>query len=137
MKKALKLFFVFLASVLTVFIVQMVVTKLWNFIGVSWGPGNLPIEPVQQTAMLSTTFVAGVSAPIVAIAVCRQVRWILIYSICGFGMAIDVFAALVPLADLPLWFKITFILSVPLQVALGTMVGARFLVKSEVEPASS
>lgn len=123
MKKIIILFLVFTASVASVFIVQMMITKLWNFGGVSWGPGNLPVHPVQQTAMLCTTFLAGLFAPIVAIAICRRIPWVVIFSICAFGLTIDVFAVLVPLASLPLWFKLSFVISVPLQVYVGTKIG--------------
>lgn len=133
MKKIIMLFLIFVASVVSVFIVQMLITKLWNFTGVHWGPGNLPVELVQQVAMLSTTFIAGVTAPIVAIAIYRNVPWVVIYSICAFGLAIDVFAALVPLATLPLWFKVAFVVSVPLQVIVGTMIGIRLLVQSNAK----
>ncbi|WGL16028.1 hypothetical protein PVT68_14780 [Microbulbifer bruguierae] len=127
MKKAIALFLLFLISVVSVFVVQLVITKLWNFAGISWGPGNLPVEPIQKIAMLSSTFIAGLFAPIVAITVYRKVPWVVIFAICVLGLTIDVFAALVPLATLPVWFKIVFVVSVPLQVILGTTIGIGLL----------
>ncbi|WP_193166049.1 hypothetical protein [Microbulbifer hainanensis] len=127
MKRVTVLFFIFLSSITSVFVVQMMITKIWNIYGVSWGPGNLPVEPNQQIAMLSTTFVAGLFAPIVAIVIYRKIPLSVISAICAFGMAIDLYAALVPLASLPVWFKFAFVMSVPLQVLAGTKIGVSLL----------
>ncbi|WOX05070.1 hypothetical protein [Microbulbifer pacificus] len=133
MKNIVALFLIFIASIASVFIVQMMITKLWNFSGVTWGPGDLPVSPVQQIAMLTTTFIAGLFAPIVAIAICRRIPWVVIFAICTFGLTIDVFAVLVPLVSLPLWFKVSFVISVPLQVYVGTKIGtALFLSRQPV-----
>ncbi|WP_078084073.1 hypothetical protein [Microbulbifer mangrovi] len=133
MKKTVSLFLVFIAAVVSVFVVQFLITKLWGFAGVSWGPGNLPVTPAQKIAMLSTTFLAGLLAPIVAIAICRKIPWGIICAICVFGMGIDIFAALAPLASLPTWFKVAFVVSVPLQVIAGTMIGSGFLLENKAE----
>lgn len=132
MKKIIYLFLIFLASIASVFIVQLLVSKLWNLAGVSWGPGNLPVDPIQQVAMLSSTFIAGLFAPIVAITIYRAIPWVVVYAICAFGMSIDLFAALVPLATLPLWFKVAFVVSVPLQVVVGTLIGLRVIAPKSV-----
>lgn len=117
----------FVLAILSVFVVQYGITRVWNIFGVSWGPANLPLELVQQLAMLSTTFVAGLFAPIVAIVLCRRIPWGVIFSICAFGLAMDFYAALIPLADLPLWFRVAFVLSVPLQVYVGTRIGSALI----------
>lgn len=117
----------FIGGLGSVFIVQYGVTHLWDSFGISWGPNNLPTEPVQQAAVLLTTFVAGVAGPIVATFIVRRVPWVVLAAMCSVGLAIDGYAAAYPLSALPSWFRIAFVVSVPFQILVGGYAGYRLL----------
>ena len=112
-----------LLGLFSLFIVQSVITFVWGTFGVTWGPGNLPVAMDQKVAMLMTTFVAGLVGPMVATLVCRKVPVVVLAIMCLIGLTVDVYAAMGPLAPLVVWFRVVFVLSVPMQIVLGGYLG--------------
>jgi uncharacterized membrane protein YczE len=123
----LKYILAFIVGVISVFITQFLITKLWNIAGVSWGPDNLPFEKSQQIGMLTSGFIAGVIGPCIAIIIARKKALILILSFLIIGLSIDLYASIVPLKPVDLWFRVAWVLSVPLQIYIGAEIGGRIV----------
>jgi energy-converting hydrogenase Eha subunit C len=133
MKKILRYILAILLGIAAVFLVQMGLTKIWGLNGISWGPGNLPFETIQKIAMLSSGFVAGAAGPFLSVLIARSKAPVIIIVFLLIGLGIDIYAALVPLKPLALWFRIAWVLSVLLQVYVGVQLGGQLL-KGEEAP---
>ena len=130
MKKAFRYILAILLGIISVFIFQFLLTKLWYIGGVSWGPNKLPFELDQQIGMLSSAFIAGIIGPCIAVMVARKKAWIIIISFLLIGLSIDIYAAIFPLKPVALWFRFAWVLSVFLQVYLGVQLGGRIILPS-------
>ena len=108
-------------------------TKLWNTAGIFWGPDNLPFILSQQLGMLSCAFIAGTIGPCVAVIVARKKALVLIIAFLLIGLTIDIYAALVPLKSVPIWFRMAWVLSVPLQIFLGIELGGQLIKSKSVQ----
>ena len=119
MKKILRYIIGFIIGLISVFAVQMVITKIWSLAGIKWGPENLPVENIQKIGVLSSTFISGLIGPFIALLICKNSKWIIIGLFFVIAMSIDLYAVLNPLKDLELWFKIIFIILIPIQLLLA------------------
>lgn len=127
MSRIIRYIIAMILGVVAVFLVQFMVTKLWNAAGITWGPNNLPINLNQQIGMLSSAFIAGVIGPCIAVVIAKKKALFLIISFLLIGLSIDLYAAIVPLKPVAMWFRITWVLSVPLQIYLGIEFGGRII----------
>lgn len=129
MKKGLRYTLAIIVGLFLVFVVQMAITKLWNLAGIYWGPNSLPFETIQQIGMLSSAFIAGVVGPAISVIIARKKALAIVLIFLLVGLSIDVYASLVPLKPVATWFRIAWVLSVPIQVYFGIILGARVINK--------
>ena len=119
MNKILRYIIGFIIGLISVFAIQFALTEIWSLAGVTWGPKNLPIENIQKLAMLSSTFISGLIGPFIALVICKNSKWIIIGIFFVIAMSIDFYAVLNPLKELELWFKIIFVILIPIQLLLA------------------
>lgn len=119
-----------LIGVISVLLVQFVITKLWNLAGINWGSNNLPFQLPQQIGMLCSAFIAGVIGPCIAVFIARKKTLVIILAFLAIGLSIDIYAAIVPLKPVPMWFRIAWVVSVPIQVYLGIELGGKLIKKT-------
>lgn len=119
MKKIIRYVIGFIIGLISVFVVQFALTKIWSLTGVKWGPQNLPVENIQKIGMLSSTFISGLIGPFISLVICRNSKWIIIGIFFLIAMSIDLYAVLNPLKEFELWFKVTFVILIPLQLLLA------------------
>ena len=131
MSRTLKHILGIVLGLVSVPLVQSLITKIWNKGGVSWGPDNLPFELTQQMGMHCAAFIAGIVGPCVAVLIAGRKTAAIIISFLVIGLSIDLYAALFPLKPVALWFRISWVISVPIQVFLGVWLGLRITVGGE------
>ncbi|NQZ43790.1 MAG: hypothetical protein HRT65_05715 [Flavobacteriaceae bacterium] len=119
-----------LIGLLSVFIVQGLLTRIWNSFGIHWGPENLPFTLPQQIGMLVSAFIGGTVGPFLALVIAKKYSLVIALFFLAIGLAIDLYAALGPLNPVATWFRIIWVLSVPVQVFLGIRIGRKILRKS-------
>lgn len=129
MKTAIRYLLAIVFGVLSVLIIQSLIAKLWNLIGIDWGPDNLPFELNQQIGMLSSAFIAGTIGPCLAVVIARKKALLLIIVFLIIGLSIDLYAAIVPLKPVATWFRVAWVISVPLQVYFGIELGGKIINK--------
>lgn len=129
MNKGLRYLLAILLGVVSVFVVQLLITKLWNLAGIGWGPNNLPFELSQKVGMFSSAFIAGVIGPFIAVIIAKRKALIIIIAFLLIGLSIDIYASIVPLKTVAMWFRIAWVLSVPIQIYFGVKLGGMFLKK--------
>ncbi|WP_350289768.1 hypothetical protein [uncultured Croceitalea sp.] len=117
--KILRYIIGFIIGLISVFAIQFALTEVWSLAGVTWGPKNLPIENIQKIAMLSSTFISGLIGPFIALVICKNSKWIIIGIFFVIAMSIDLYAVLNPLKELELWFRIIFVILIPIQLLLA------------------
>ena len=133
MKRILRYVIGFIIGLIAVFVVQFALTKIWSLAGVKWGPQNLPVENIQKIGMLSSTFISGLIGPFIALVICKNSKWIIIGIFFLIAMSIDLYAVLNPLKELKLWFKIIFVILIPLQLFLAVKLFDLFMKKNSLQ----
>jgi len=126
---AIKILLAILIGIVAVFTVQLGISKIWNLTGVSWGSENLPYTLQQQIAALITSFMAGTAGPVVAVLIARKKAVAILIAFLAIGLTIDIYAAMGPMKTLPHWFRISWVVGVIIQTALGFNLGGWFLRK--------
>ncbi|WP_190808800.1 hypothetical protein [Flagellimonas sp. S3867] len=119
MKKIIRYIIGFIIGFISVFVIQFALTKIWSLAGVEWGPENLPVENIQKMAVLSSTFISGLIGPFISLLICKNSKWIIIGLFFLIAMSIDLYAVLNPLKELELWFKLVFVILIPIQLLLA------------------
>ncbi len=122
MKTILRYIIGFLVGLVSVFIVQFVLVKLWSLFDVTWGPDNLPFGTFQKLGVLSSAFISGLVGPVISLLICKNYRWLIIGLFFLVAMTIDLYAVFEPLKELELWFRIVFIALIPIQLLLAIQV---------------
>lgn len=133
MKKTIRYVIGFIIGLISVFVIQFALTETWSLAGVTWGPKNLPIENIQKIGMLSSTFISGLIGPFISLVICKNSKWIIIGIFFLIAMSIDLYAVLKPLKELELWFKITFVILIPLQLFLAVKLFDLFKKKNSLQ----
>jgi len=133
MKRILRYVIGFIIGLIAVFVVQFALTKIWSLAGVKWGPQNLPVENIQKIGMLFSTFISGLIGPFIALVICKNSKWIIIGIFFLIAMSIDLYAVLNPLKELDLWFKIIFVILIPLQLFLAVKLFDSFKKKNSLQ----
>jgi len=101
------------------FLVQLSVIRVWGLMGVTWGPDNLPLQGSQQFAALLTSLLAIASGAALIAWIARQDARKLLILFGLIGVAFDGYIMFVKIEGLPAWFRVTFVVVVPIAVAVG------------------
>ena len=133
MNKGIRYILAILLGVVAVLTTQFLLTKLWNLAGISWGPNNLPFELPQKVGMLFSAFIAGVIGPGIAVIIAKRKALIIIIAFLLIGLSIDIYASIIPLKPVALWFRIAWVISVPIQVYFGVKLGGLFIKNNNVQ----
>lgn len=112
-----------LVGVACLFLIQYLVTKIWNLAGVTWGRNDLPIEALQQIATLSTSLIAVFSGSTIAALIAGRDALIVLVVMCLIGMAIDGYFMLMLGNELPILFRAAFVGAIP----VGTLIAGLFV----------
>ncbi len=133
MNKIIRYIIGFIIGLISVFVIQFGLTEVWFLSGIKWGPQNLPIENIQKIGMLSSTFISGLIGPLISLMICKNSKWIIIGIFFLIAMSIDLYAVLFPLKELELWFKIVFVILIPLQLFLAVKLFDYFKKKNSLQ----
>ena len=107
------------AGIALMFLVQLSVTRVWWLMEVTWGPDNLPLQGLQQFAALLTSLLAVASGAALITWIAKQDarRVLILFGL--IGVVFDGYIMFVKIEGLPVWFRVAFVMVVPIAVVFG------------------
>ena len=86
---------------------------------------GFPTATNSQIVFLIYIFIAGLVGSYVVGLFSKKNQWMLLFIFGGLLLVNDIYSILSPLADQPIWFKVIIILTLPIQVWIGGILGMR------------
>jgi len=92
---------------------------------------GFPMTGSSQAVYLIYIFIAGLAGAVVVGLFSKQKNWTLLLIFGGLLLANDIYAIIAPLSEQPLWVKLLILLTLPLQIWIGGIIGMRFRMKDD------
>lgn len=86
---------------------------------------GFPTAANSQIVFLIYIFIAGLVGSYVVGLFSKKNQWMLLFIFGGLLLVNDIYSILSPLADQPLWFKVIIIVTLPIQIWIGGILGMR------------
>ena len=129
----MKKFFNILTSILII-AAGIIAISLVNYVGTlilksifetEISPDGIPLSENSRIAYLFMIFIAGMIGAFIITILVKQKPWVHLGVFCALGFIIDILAIQGPLVDFPLWAKIIVLVSIPIQIWLGGIIGLK------------
>lgn len=122
----LKSVLIIVAGIIGILLVNYVGTMILKSIfetGIS--PDGIPLSENSRIAYLFMIFIAGIVGAFIITILIKQKPWVYLGVFCALAFISDILAIQGPLVDFPIWAKIIVLVSIPIQIWLGGIIGLK------------